>query len=97
MENESLKKMYSMQRRQTGVLVLKVLPGAPAEGVVKAGDVILSIDGQVLADDGTIEFRSRERTSSAYLVQQHQIGEKLDLTVLRRGRQKKLSFSSDYN
>ena len=91
MENQSLKKMYSMQRRQTGVLVLKVLPGAPAEGVVKPGDVIVSVDGQVVADDGTIEFRPRERTSSAYLVQQHQIGEKLALEVLRRGRKKTLS------
>lgn len=90
MENESLKKMYRMQRRQTGVLVLNVLPGAPAEGVVKPGDVILSIDGQPVADDGTIEFRSRERTSSAYLVQRHQIGQKMELEVLRRGRPKKL-------
>ena len=90
MENQSLKKMYSMQRRQTGVLVLKVLPGAPAEGVVKPGDVVVAVDGQVVADDGTIEFRPRERTSSAYLVQQHQLGEKLELEVLRRGRKKTL-------
>ena len=93
MENESLRNMYSLQRRQTGVLVLKVLPGAPAEKVVKPGDVILSIDGRPIADDGTIEFRPRERTSSAYLVQLHQIGEKLQLEVLRRGQKKKLTFT----
>ena len=92
MENESLKKKYRMDRRQTGVLVLSVMPGAPAEGIVKPGDVILSIDGQAVADDGTIEFRPRERTSSAYLVQRHQIGDKLALGVLRRGRQKKLTI-----
>ncbi len=93
MENESLKKMYRMERRQTGVLVLKVLPGAPAKGVVKPGDVILAIDGKPVADDGTIEFRPRERTSSAYLVQLHQIGETIQLEVLRQGRRKQLSFA----
>jgi S1-C subfamily serine protease len=95
MENESLKNMYRMQRRQTGVLVLKVLPGAPAEGIVKPGDVILSIDGKSVADDGTIEFRPRERTSSAYLVQLHQIGETMQLEVLRRGRRKMLRINLD--
>ena len=95
MENESLKKLYRMQRRQTGVLVLKVLPDAPAEGVIKPGDVILAVDGQPVADDGTIEFRSRERTSSAYLVQLHQIGEKLQLEVLRNGRRSKRTVLLD--
>ena len=91
MENENLKKKYGMHRRQTGVLVLKVLPGAPAENIVRPDDVILSIDGQAVADDGTIEFRPRERTSLAYLIQLHQIGERLKLGVLRAGRKKKLA------
>ena len=85
MENPALKARYDLTEEQTGVLIYQILPGAPAGGILREGDVILYVDGQPVADDGTVEFRPRERTKASYLVQRRQIGEPLDLTVWREG------------
>ena len=90
MENKDLKKMYGLKENESGVLVTSVIPGSPSEGIIKPRDVIMSIDGHDIADDGTVEFRSDERTSNDYFVQQHQIGEKISLEILRNGEKKKL-------
>ena len=36
------------------------------------------MESHPIADDGTVEFRPRQRTSVAYYVQLHQVGEMLD-------------------
>ncbi|MEM7396333.1 MAG: PDZ domain-containing protein, partial [Verrucomicrobiota bacterium] len=68
------------------VMIVKVLPGSAAEGHLKPGDIVLSLEGHSVADDGTVEFRPNERTSLSYYVQSHQIGESMDLEVLRDGK-----------
>ncbi len=86
MENPDLKKKYGMAPKQTGMLAVKVVRGSPAESALKEGDVLLSIEGHRIADDGTVDFRDKERTSISYYIQAHQIGEKLQLEVLRDGK-----------
>jgi len=83
MENETLKSMYGLKKSESGILVTYVIPGSPAEGIIKPRDVIISIDGHDIADDGTVEFRPDERTSKDYFVQQHQIGETMSMEILR--------------
>jgi len=86
LENPALKRRCGMDEDRTGLLVNQVLVGSPAEGVLKPGDVVLSVDGHVIADDGTVEFRPRQRTSASYYVQLKQIGEELPLEVWRDGQ-----------
>ncbi|MGD8763886.1 MAG: serine protease [Desulfobacteraceae bacterium] len=95
MENESLRIKYGLKDDQSGVLVVSVTPGSPASGEIFPGDVLLKIDGHRVADDGTVEFRPRERTGCNYYTQKHQIGEKISMTVLRKGRVKTVSFALD--
>ena len=57
----------------------------PPTALLQPGDVLLAVDGHPVADDGTVEFRPRERTSVSYFVQQHQIGETANLEILRDG------------
>ncbi len=90
MENEGMRKMYRLTKKQSGTLVVAVLPGSAADGKVRRGDVILAIDGHDIADDGTVEFRPKERTSADYYIQLHQIGETLNLDILRDGREQKV-------
>ncbi|HBA84717.1 MAG TPA: serine protease [Verrucomicrobia bacterium] len=92
MENSSLKEMYRMTNGMTGMLVTKILPDSPADGRLKQGDVLLSVDQIPVADDGTIEFRPKERTSVSYLVQKHQIGDPLDIEVWREGKKESLKL-----
>jgi hypothetical protein len=92
MENPSLKERFGVDPDQTGVLVVRVVPGSPAEGVLQVGDTIIELDGHAVADDGTIEFRPRQRTQAAYLVQLRQVGESIPVTILRDGTRMALSL-----
>ncbi len=91
MENRDMRRKYRMKDRQSGTLVIEVLPASSAEGILLEGDVLLSIDGYDIANDGTVEFRSRERTSLAYTIHSHQVGETVQLQVLREAEEVTLS------
>ena len=87
MENEGLRQKYGLRPDQSGCLVYRVVPGSPAKGLIRPGDVVLKIDGHNIAEDGTIEFRPKERTSMNYFTQRHQLGEELSLNVWRSGKE----------
>ena len=86
MENPGLRSKYGLGDKQTGVLVIAVLPGSPAAGNIFLDDVILSIDGHKVADDGTIAFGPTGRINLNHLIQMHQIGDQLDMEILRDGK-----------
>jgi hypothetical protein len=84
-ENAALKKMYGLKSDESGVVVTAVAPGIPAASKIKEGDVIVSIDSHDVAGDGTVEFRPHERTSMDYYVQQHQLGDLMEVELVRTG------------
>ncbi len=59
------------------------MPLGNSQNLLKKGDIILSIDGKSIQDDGTVEFRDDEYTSAKYVVDLHQMGESVDLKVWR--------------
>ena len=95
MENASIKRKFGLKDGQEGALVLSILSGSPAEGKLQPGDVITAIDGHPVADDCTVEFRPKERTSFIYYVQQRQVGEDLQLKILRSGNEKVIKITLD--
>jgi S1-C subfamily serine protease len=95
MENEGLRQKYGLGPDQSGCLVYRVVPGSPVDGVLRPGDVVLKIDGHNIAEDGTIEFRPKERTSMNYYTQLHQLGEELSLSVWRLGKELTLKIILD--
>jgi S1-C subfamily serine protease len=74
MENDGLREYYQMEEGISGVLINQIIPGSPADGLLMSGDVLLSIGGYEVGNDGTIEFRTNERTQLNYVIQQKQIG-----------------------
>ncbi len=86
LENPALKRWCGMEEDRTGLLISKLLVGSPAEGVLTNGDVVLSFDGHAVADDGTVEFRPRQRTSASYYIQEKQVGESIAVEVWRDGK-----------
>jgi S1-C subfamily serine protease len=92
MENPGIKSKYGFNDEQTGILVIAVLPGSLAAGEIFPDDVILSIDGYRVADDGTVDLGSTGRIGSNHLVQMHQIGELLKMEILRNGERKLIEF-----
>ncbi len=83
MENPDMRRHFGMAEEQTGVLVANVAYGASVDGILQPEDVLLSINGHLIADDGTVEFRPKERTSFSYYVQKNQIGDAVELEILR--------------
>ncbi len=91
-ENKALKKIYGISNEQSGVLVTFIAPGSSAEGKLQTEDVILSVENNDISGDGTIEFRHNERTLFNHFVQVKQIGEKINLSVLRHGKIKNIQI-----
>eukprot|EP01042_Synura_sphagnicola_P002483 gene2483-2985_t len=58
-----------MTKSDTGVLILDIAPLVPAAALVRKGDVLLSVDGLRIANDGTIPFSEsnfKERVQLSY-------------------------------
>lgn len=92
-ENPSLRKKYKISQKYSGVLVTKASKlGAAARGGVKERDVILSIDGCNIQNDGTIDFRQDERLGFIHKIGSRVIGESMTLEVLRDGKVIKLNI-----
>jgi S1-C subfamily serine protease len=95
LEAADLRRRYGLPPTRTGVLVLDTTAGSGAERLLRPGDVVLSVDGQTVGTDGTIQFREHERTAFSFLIQQHQIGERTALEILREGRTRHVDLVLD--
>ncbi|MBU0483950.1 MAG: trypsin-like peptidase domain-containing protein [Proteobacteria bacterium] len=95
MENPDMKKKYGMTTKQTGVMIRHILPGSSAIDKIKEQDIILSIDNHPIADDGTAEFRPRERTSYGHFIDMKQIGDEVKLSILREEKAFDLTLKID--
>jgi S1-C subfamily serine protease len=85
MENSSLRTKYQMSGLQSGVLITHIPPASPAEQLLRVGDVVLSIDGRAIGNDGKIGFRDNERVHFEHAVHSKFIGDTVELKVLREG------------
>lgn len=86
MENTHLREAYGMSPKEKGLLVSRVAHTCAAAAVLRPNDVLLSFDGEPIANDGTISFRKHERVAFSWLVAQKFYGEAAGLTVLRDGK-----------
>ncbi|RMG04583.1 MAG: PDZ domain-containing protein [Nitrospirae bacterium] len=91
-ENRAMKEYYKLGDKKTGVLVVKIAPGSPAEGRLHVGDIITAVDGHKIANDGSIELRPGDRIGYTYIINLHQMGEPVVFDVLRNGKTVKLTL-----
>jgi S1-C subfamily serine protease len=83
LENPALKASLAVPPGETGVVVNALDPDSPFVGTLEAGDILLALDGVDIADDGTVEFRPRERTSLSYVPDRRQVGDSLGVRLAR--------------
>lgn len=86
--------MGLLDDNDTGLRVTEVAPLAPCATVLKKDDVLLSVDGIKIANDGTIPFREgslKERVSLQYHFTQKFEGDFVEFNVLRNGQRLKLT------
>jgi S1-C subfamily serine protease len=92
MENADLKRKYAVPKDRTGILILSTVRGTPSDGVLRRGDVMVAIDHHPIADDGTVEFRPRERTRWMYYLDLKQARDSIDIDIFRDGSLRSLSL-----
>ncbi len=93
MENDSLRDYYGMKPDQTGLLVSKVVYHSSAWDKVLENDILLSIDGFPIANDGTIPFHKGERLNFTYPLCLHKIGGEMVLKILRNKKPLRISVT----
>lgn len=84
MDNPAARAAAAMEAHETGVRVYGLYPGSSADGQIRVGDVILAVDGQTVANDGTVADGSL-RIPFGLLVDRLQVGEQVRVTLLREG------------
>jgi hypothetical protein len=85
LENPAARARAGMRNDESGVSVDFVFQGSSADGHLVEGDVILAVEGETVANDGTVGTDGL-RFDFSILADRLQSGEKLSLTVLRGGR-----------
>ncbi len=82
-DNEETEKLCLLEGNRTGAVVKHVITGSPAEGIIRKGDVLTSINGYPVNDDGTIELAPETSTHFKCAVQMNQLGEIIEAEIMR--------------
>jgi S1-C subfamily serine protease len=85
LESPLLRRHIGVPDGESGVLVSTVNFGSSGWGVFEAGDAILAIDGYEIANNGTIRYRDRHRTTFAVVLGDHAVGDRISARRLRDG------------
>ena len=86
LENPTLRRYKGVDENQTGILIDRTLFHSSLKGIGMPGDILVSIDGHKIENDGTAEFREHEYTNFYYFVDEHQMGETVKLGLIRQGK-----------
>lgn len=97
MSNPQMREYYGLSDDQSGVLITKVAGLEAENGVFKRGDVILSLDGEKIADDATVDYADGDRINLDWLVTRRQIGDVVPVTLLRDGKVTEYEYKLRYN
>jgi len=89
--NSALRAMLKLPADKTGVVIYYLDPFGSAKGRIKTGDVLLSIDGYAIANDGTISLNGNN-VIFAELLERKQWGESITFQIWRNGAEKKLDI-----
>jgi S1-C subfamily serine protease len=93
MESQALRDYYKLPHDAEGVVITKVVPGSPAEGVLKEGDVLTAFAGVKIAANATIPFRDGERVHYSNILSRFQMGDQAGMDLVRDGMPMKVSFT----
>jgi hypothetical protein len=91
LENPAARREAGMRDGESGVRIDQVYPGSSAAGRLRAGDVLLAIEGREIGNDGTIAVDGL-RLHSEVVIDRLQVGDEVELRRLRQGERQDLRF-----
>ncbi|MGM0634180.1 MAG: S1C family serine protease, partial [Pseudomonadota bacterium] len=94
LESPAARDAFGLGEDQDGVLVVRVFENSPACGLLRENDVLVSIDGFNVANDGSIQLNEDIQTNYKYAIDQLQVGDSVELTVARDGVEKVLTLEA---
>jgi S1-C subfamily serine protease len=92
LENPALRSYFKISPKQTGEVISKIFYGGSADGILKEGDVLTGIDGNPIDDEGYINLKKIGRLPECYLATFYLTGEKINLELLRDGKDLKVQM-----
>ena len=95
LENDVANKECGFTRNRKGVIVSHVITGSPAEGLIRKGDELMSLNGYPVYVDGTIELEPETRTHFNYAVEMNQVGEIIEADIMRNRKLLTVSLKLD--
>lgn len=90
--NPAYRALLKLPAGRTGVVVDQVLPGSSADGAVRAGDVILAIDGHPLTNDGNIDYMGHT-LGYEQIAEEKQVNDPLRLSLWSDGARKEVTLT----
>jgi len=85
LENPLLRRQLGLNGDERGVVVLHVDHGGSADGILQPRDVITSIDGLPIANNGTVQYMGHYRTRYDVVLGHRYIGDVVQLEIKRDG------------
>jgi S1-C subfamily serine protease len=83
---DDLRAYYGVAPEQHGMAITRIVPGRTGDGVLRVNDVLLSIDGYDLDDEGRFMHEVHGRLDSDYLLRgRRSAGDKVPARILRGG------------
>lgn len=83
---------YQLALDQSGILITKVCADTEAEALLKQGDIITTIDGKKIENNGKVFDSDNTRFIFLHYVDMHQMGDTLKLGVVRKGQSKNINL-----
>lgn len=91
MLNPAMRRLAGLPEGSTGVIVYDFMRGAAAESVLRPHDVLVSVDGHPIRNDGSI-LVDGERYSLEETIERKQVGDEVVFGVLRGGKSLSCTF-----
>jgi len=85
LENKHMRRSLGLPAEGDGAMVHRIHMATPASKVVRRGDVLFSIDGHSVGQDGKVLFGSKARIDASFVATSKFVGETCEVTLGRGG------------
>ncbi len=86
LENPDARRFLKMKKNQSGIRILAVAGHNIPKGKLQVNDVVLAIDGKTISNNGYVRMPNGEVLNFTVFIDNKQIGESIELTLLRNGK-----------
>lgn len=91
LQNPMVRRLLKIPDDESGVLITRVFPSMPANGVLKKMDVLLEIEEYDIQDDGFIIYDGRDMEFPE-VMERMQVGDEISMIVWRDQKRKELKL-----